>query len=103
MTAAVSKRCLEMLKQTVFPGSTKVQLVWDLLAALLPEAPLSCASVRVSWCGSPVTERSQRSRCPVDGSWPRGPVAPDQRVAQQAQGRAGERRTYTIAMDEKRN
>lgn len=111
VTAAVSRRCLEVLKQTVHPGSTKVQLDWDLLAALLPEAPLRCASVRVS-CGSRVSERSQRSRCPGDESWPRRPVAPDQRVAQQGtagtrqgvgEGRGERRTTYTIAMDEKRN
>ena len=43
-------------------------------------------------CGSRVTEHSQRSRCPVDGSWPRRPVPPDRPVAQlaqQAQRRAG--------------
>lgn len=56
--------CLEVLKQTVLLGSTKVQLDCGLLAALLPEAQLSlCASGPVL-CGSRITEHSQRPSVP---------------------------------------
>lgn len=102
--------CLEVLKQTVLLGSTKVELDCRLLAALLPEAQLSlCASVLVL-CGMRVTEQSrehsQRPRCAVDGFWPRRLVTPQNDVRHSRQWRAGERGgggTYTIAMDEKRN
>lgn len=81
--------CLEVLKQTVLPGRTKVQLDRGLLAALLPEAQLSlCASGPVL-CGSRVTEHSQRPRCPVDGSSPRRLVTPRVTCGTAGNGRQG--------------
>lgn len=83
-------RCLEVLKQTVLLGRTKVQLDRELLAALLPEAQLSpCASGPVL-CGSRITEHKQRPRCSVDGSWPRRLVTPQSDVRHSRQWRAGE-------------
>lgn len=85
--------CLEVLKQIVLLGSTKVELDCRLLAALLPEAQLSlCASVLVL-CGRGLQSRehSQRPRCAVDGLWPRRLVTPQSDVRHSRQWRAGER------------
>lgn len=101
--------CLEVLKQIVLLGGTKVELDCRLLAALLPEAQLSlCASVLVL-CGRGVTEQGTQPKTHVCRRWivaetPRD--TPERRAAQQAMEGGGERRrrrTYTIAMDEKRN
>lgn len=86
--------CLERLSRSAGADS----LAWEYqspagLWAIGCSATRGAALVRVGvgvGCERRVTEHSQRSRCPVDGSWPRRPVTPDQPVAQQAQRRAGE-------------
>lgn len=87
--------CLEVLKQTVLLGSTRIELDCRLLAALLPEAQLSlCASVLVL-CGSRVTEQRAQPKTQVCRRWivaetPRD--TPERRAAQQAMEGGGKRR-----------